>query len=275
MNNTMTQQISDSQLGQFNELAHKFNQFGLNLLIFDTQQRCVLQRDAGQFQSDAARIAEWVGQRPAEEFDPASAAWVSETLLVCPVKINRSVVAVMAVDTGPAAYEKTPQEKIYLACIVEDFNRNMATAEQVPQQIEKFSNELSRAYEEIVLLYNLSTNMQVTQSSSSYLQMACDQLTQLVQVEGIAIFVEREVDGHKQTALAAGSGVMSIDSAQADILHTVPSEYHLFILRGTRYAEVFSVQICRTPRRTSTQSTRDCSGFIAAPNRSGSGHPAD
>ena len=160
----------------------------------------------------------------AADSDNASAAWVSETLLVCHVKVNRSVVAVMAVDTGPAAYEKTPQEKIYLACIVEDFNKNIATAEQVPQQIEKFSNELSKAYEEIVLLYNLSTNMQVTQSSSSYLQMACDQLTQLVQVEGIAIFVEREVDGHKQIALAAGSGVMTIDPVQADILQMYLAE---------------------------------------------------
>jgi HD-GYP domain-containing protein (c-di-GMP phosphodiesterase class II) len=224
MNNTMTQQISDSQLGQFNELAHKFNQFGLNLLIFNAQGRCVLQTDASQFQSDAVWIAERIGHMSAADSDNASAAWVSERLLICPVKVNRSVIAVMAVDTGPAAYEKTPQEKIYLACMVEDFNKNIATAEQVPQQIEKFSNELSRAYEEIVLLYNLSTNMQVTQSSASYLQMACDQLTQLVQVEGIAIFVDREIDGHKQTALAAGSGVMSIDSAQADILQMYLAE---------------------------------------------------
>ncbi|MHC4783450.1 MAG: GAF domain-containing protein, partial [Planctomycetota bacterium] len=220
----MTQQISDSQLGQFNELAHKFNQFGLNLLIFNAQGRCVLQTDASQFQSDAVWIAERIGQMSAADSDNASAAWVSERLLICPVKVNRSVIAVMAVDTGPVAYEKTPQEKIYLACMVEDFNKNIATAEQVPQQIEKFSNELSRAYEEIVLLYNLSTNMQVTQSSASYLQMACDQLTQLVQVEGIAIFVDREIDGHKQTALAAGSGVMSIDSAQADILQMYLAE---------------------------------------------------
>ncbi|MHC5088158.1 MAG: GAF and HD-GYP domain-containing protein, partial [Planctomycetota bacterium] len=86
------------------------------------------------------------------------------------------------------------------------------------QQIEKFSNELSRAYEEIVLLYNLSTNMQMTQSSASYLQMACDQLTQLIQVEGIAVFIEREVDDHKQLILSAGSGVMVVDTVQADIL---------------------------------------------------------
>ncbi|RKY06018.1 MAG: hypothetical protein DRP56_08175, partial [Planctomycetota bacterium] len=198
MNNTIAQTISDSQIGQFNELAHKFNQFGLNLLVFDAQRRCVLQADAGKFQSDAARIAELIGQTSAADTENASAAWLSETLLICPVKVNQSVVAVMVVDTGSQSHEKTSQEKIYLACMVEDFNKNMATAQQVPRQIEKFSNELSRAYEEIVLLYNLSTNMQVTQSSASYLQMACDQLTQLVQVEGIAIFVEREIDGHKQ-----------------------------------------------------------------------------
>ena len=71
MNNTMTQPISDSQLAQFNELAHKFNQFGLNLLIFDRQERCVLQRDAGQFQSDSAKVAELIGQMSAEAIDQA------------------------------------------------------------------------------------------------------------------------------------------------------------------------------------------------------------
>ncbi|RKY06681.1 MAG: hypothetical protein DRP56_06965, partial [Planctomycetota bacterium] len=67
-------------------------------------------------------------------------------------------------------------------------------------------------------------NMQVTQSSASYLQMACDQLTQLVQVEGIAIFVEREIDGHKQIGLSAGSGVMAIDPVRADILQMYLAE---------------------------------------------------
>jgi len=202
----------------FNKLAHKLNQFGLNLLIFDMQRCCVLQRDAGRFQSDAEQIAESIGQIAADEIENGSTVWLEETLLVCPVKINRSVIAVMAVDTGPRLYEKTSQEKIYLACMVEDFSNNIAVSEQIPQQFEKFSDELSKAYEEIVLLYNLSTNMQVTQSSASYLQMACDQLTQLVQVEGIAIFVERKIEGHKQIVLSAGSGVMAIDPVQADIL---------------------------------------------------------
>jgi HD-GYP domain-containing protein (c-di-GMP phosphodiesterase class II) len=218
MNNTITQPISDTQMGQFNELAHKFNRLGLNLLVFDMQNQCVLQSEAGEFQSDTAHLAELIGHMSEEDINNASAVWVGESLLACPVKAGHSVVAVIAVDTGTQEHEKTPQEKIYLACMVEDFNKNRAATEQIPQQIEKFSNELSKAYEEIVLLYNLSTNMQVTQSSASYLQMACDQLTQLVEVEGIAIFVERNVNGHKQTALAAGSGVMAIDPVLADII---------------------------------------------------------
>lgn len=224
MNNTITQQISDSLMGRFNELAHRFNKLGLNLLVFDTQRQCVLQSDAGHLQSDAAAISELIEQITIDDAGNTTVVWLNDNLLVSPVRINRSVVAVMVVDTGTRTREKTSQEKIYLACMVEDFNKNLTTAEQVPQQIEKFSYELSRAYEEIVLLYNLSTNMQVTQSSPSYLQMACDQLTQLIQVEGIAIFTERQFDGHRQIVLSAGSGVMAIDQVRADILQMYLAE---------------------------------------------------
>ena len=216
MNNTITQTITDSQLGRLNELAHKLNLLGLNLLVFGPQQNCVLQSDAGDYTSDASQIAQICG-RTLQGSDP-SAAWVTETVLACPVKAEQSVIAVAAVDTGPVRNEKSDREKSYLACIMDDFCRNFSDADKVPQQFEKFSNELSRAYEEIVLLYNLSTNMKVTQSSASYLQMACDQLTQLVQVEGIGIFIDRKVDDRKKLMLSAGSGVMAIDPLCADIL---------------------------------------------------------
>lgn len=216
MNNTITHIISDQQLSQFNELAHKLNQLDLNLLIFDTQQSCVLQSDAGDYVSDAAQI----GQLCTDIFQGGaeSAAWVGGNLLVCPVKSEQSVIAFAVVDTGPGQIEKTEREKDYLLCILNNYCEKFSDAEKIPQQFEKFSTELSRAYEEIVLLYNLSTNMKVTQSSASYLQMACDQLTQLVQVEGIGIFLERKIDDRKQLALSAGSGVMAIDPMHADIL---------------------------------------------------------
>ena len=216
MNSTITQTISDQQLQRFNELAHKLNLLGLNLLVFDLQQNCVLQSDAGNFTSDASQIGQICEEIP--EKSVQSASWVTETVLVCSVKMEQSVVALAAVDIGPLRSKQTDREKLYLACILDDFSKSFSEADKVPQQFEKFSNELSHAYEEIVLLYNLSTNMKVTQSSASYLQMACDQLTQLVPVEGIGIFIERKVDDRKQLMLSAGSGVMAIDPVYADIL---------------------------------------------------------
>jgi HD-GYP domain-containing protein (c-di-GMP phosphodiesterase class II) len=218
MDNTITKTISDEQLGRFSELAHKLNRLELNLLIFDTEHQCILQSEAGLFQSDAEVISEQI--RPAANIDTEefTAVWVTQNLLVCPVVIDGKIMAWAAVDTGPLEHENAERIHKYLACIVQDFIAGLKTAEQIPRQFEKFSNELARAYEEIVLLYNLGMNMRMTQSSASYLQMACDQLTQLIQVEGIAIFLERKIDEHRQLALSAGSGVMSIDSAYADML---------------------------------------------------------
>ncbi|MEN8126315.1 MAG: HD domain-containing phosphohydrolase [Planctomycetota bacterium] len=215
MNNTTTQTISDPQLSQFNAMAHKLNQLGLNLLVFDLQRKCILQSDAGSYASDAAQIAGVCGDITG---GLESTDWISENLLVSPIELEESGAVTVVVDTGPGQIEKTEREKQYLLCILDDFCRNFSDAQKVPQQFEKFSDELSRAYEEIVLMYNLSTNMKVTQSSASYLQMACDQLTQLVQVEGIGIFIERKLDDRKQLALSAGSGVMAISPLHADIL---------------------------------------------------------
>src|SRR4030042_7174565 len=85
------------------------------------------------------------------------------------------------------------------------------------REIELVSNELAQTYEELVLLYKMSTNMKVTQSNSNYLQMACDSLTELINVEGIAIFLERQVDGMKQLVLTAGTGLIAIDHKQSNM----------------------------------------------------------
>jgi HD-GYP domain-containing protein (c-di-GMP phosphodiesterase class II) len=58
----------------------------------------------------------------------------------------------------------------------------------------------------------------VTQSDCTYLQKACDELTQLVSVEGIAIFLDKTIDGEERLALTAGSGVVAIDHVLADIV---------------------------------------------------------
>lgn len=217
MNNMITQMMTDSQMGQINQLAHQLNRLELNLLVFDDQRRCVLQSQAGQYDSDAVAIesslAHYVSAQPQPE-----AEWMTDRLFVCPVCQDQRPEILLVVDTGDGSAPQTDNEKKYLGCLVEEFAGRFFEGEKVLSQIDKFSTELSQAYEEIMLLYNLSTNMKVTQTNANYLQMACDQLTQLVQVEGIAIFLDKKTDGLKELGLIAGSGVMTIDAGAADIL---------------------------------------------------------
>jgi len=79
---------------------------------------------------------------------------------------------------------------------------------------------LAQTYEELVLLHKLSTNMKVTESDANFLQMACDSLTEIVYVEGIAILLEKTIDDKQQLVVTAGSGLIDIDEETAAILHS-------------------------------------------------------
>ena len=66
------------------------------------------------------------------------------------------------------------------------------------EQMEMVGTELAQVYEELVLLHQISMNMRVTESDTNFLQMACDSLTEVAPVEGIAILLERIVDGDRR-----------------------------------------------------------------------------
>ena len=86
------------------------------------------------------------------------------------------------------------------------------------EQSEAFSAELSQVYEELVLIHKLSANMKVNNSDASYLQMACDNLTDIVKVEGIAVLLEKIVGEETPLVLTAGSGIIEIDQKMKEIL---------------------------------------------------------
>ncbi len=216
MSSTALYHMTDSQSGQLSELAHKINKLGLNLLVYTPPQECILQSQAGILSSDSGRIAGILGQTDWRQSGPSS-VWASSNLLACPVFDKDQWILLAAVEST-AAEPLSEREKQCLAWFVENWAARFCADQKVSGRIEKISTELSKAYEEIMLLYHLSTHMKVTQSSASYLQMACDQLTQLVHVEGIAIFVERKIEGRRQLALTAGSGVISIDQNHVDVL---------------------------------------------------------
>ena len=101
-----------------------------------------------------------------------------------------------------------------LLTFAESFEKNSRSI----NQIELVSSELAQTYEELMLLYKMSTNMQVTQSDANFLQMACDNLTDIVSVEGIAIMMEREVDGQARQVIVAGSGLITVSQDFTDML---------------------------------------------------------
>ena len=88
------------------------------------------------------------------------------------------------------------------------------------KQIEMVGTELAQTYEELVLLHKLSTNMTVTESDANFLQIACDSLTEIVYVEGIAILLEKTIDDKQRLVVTAGSGLIDIDEETAAILHS-------------------------------------------------------
>ena len=109
MNNTMTQTLSDAQMVQFNELAHKLNKIGLNLLVFDPQFTCVLQSDAGTYSTSLNDVTAQIQQGDTSQ--SSSPVWIADNLLTCPIISGHTMIGHVVVDTGLSQEKKTEQEK--------------------------------------------------------------------------------------------------------------------------------------------------------------------
>ncbi len=108
----------------------------------------------------------------------------------------------------------------YLAEMLRLWVEKFQAETKAEQQIEMVGTELAQTYEELVLLHKLSTNMKVTESDANFLQIACDCLTEIVFVEGIAILLEKSIDDKQKLVVTAGSGLIDIDEQTASILHS-------------------------------------------------------
>lgn len=202
-----------------NELAHRLNRLDSGLSVFDANGAllfCAACTDSGQ---DLSVYVPQALQQHAGSGQSVVFCGPEAAIPACILESDGTTLAV-AMVTMPAALKGPAQdrEKQYLTWMLEEFAKTSAQNRRTLEQIEKIGVELSLAYEEIILLYNLSTHMKVTQSTPAYLQLACDELTQLVQVEGIAIFLDKKHNGRKELTLTAGAGVMRIDAVMADVL---------------------------------------------------------
>ena len=239
--------VSSSQLRELEKFGTKINKFGVNFAVCNAEGEIVLLRDGGRFKSSREQLIEYSWQVLNENGDKScpddtgipvlrfgGANLVLATVLRSAGVSNKQAETVGTVlvdlgdvssclptisssnicDTNPIQADSGNIEGM-LRLLVEKFQ----VETKAEKQIEMVSTELARVYEELVLLHKISTNMRVTESDANFLQMACDSLTEIVSVEGIAILLEKSIDDEHQLFIAAGSGLIDIDEQTAAILY--------------------------------------------------------
>jgi len=233
---TVKKSLGPSQLRELEKFGGRINKFGVNFAVCDAGGELVLLCDGGRFKSSreqliklSRRALKQNGEKNCSD-DTGVPVWRfgdANPVLAAVLKSARvankggEAVGVALLDTGYATPDTRCEnrESIFgemLGLLAEKFQAETKAEEQ----IEMVSTELARVYEELVLLHKISTNMKVTEADANFLQMACDNLTEIVLVEGIAILLEKTVEDEQQLVVVAGSGLIDIDERKAAVLHS-------------------------------------------------------
>ncbi len=251
--------LTAAQLRELERFGCKINKFGVNFAVCNVDGELVLLCDGGKFKSGREQLIGYGLQalkeagnsvRPGAKLCGEGGCIGREVqvcrfgeanlVLAAVLKGGSEAVGTALIDLGdksswvvrdascdihgtqydmPAASAlQTNSEYLMemLGLLAENFQSNREAEEEV----EMVSTELAQTYEELVLLHRLSTNMKVTEPDTNFLQMACDNLTAIVSVEGIAVLLEKIIENEKQLVVAAGSGLIDIDEQRAAILHS-------------------------------------------------------
>ena len=241
MLNTVRKSLGPSQLGELEKFGSRINKFGVNFAVCNTDGELVLLCDGGRFKSSREQLVESSRQVLNRNIEKSSddtgiPVWRfgdADSVLAVVLKSARvsskdsEAVGVALLDTGYSILDTQCESRVsrlenresvfseMLGLLAEKFQAETKAEEQ----IDMVSNELAQTYEELVLLHKISTNMKVTEADSNFLQMACDSLTEIVLVEGIAILLEKTIEDEQQLVVTAGSGLIDIDEQTAAILH--------------------------------------------------------
>jgi len=247
MPNTSTPELQAPQRRELEKFGERITRFGVNFAVVTVDGQVLVLSNAGAFQSDAQQFIEAARctcTRVAEQVqdgDDISVWQFADThlLLAVPLTVpplatgDRVAAGSAIIDLGairagavsgePASISSAPDPNgraEYLSEMLRLLARNFESTAKSEEQIEVVGIELARVYEELVLLHRISTNMRVTESDANFLQLACDSLTDIVLVEGIAILLERVVEGDRKLVVTAGSGLIDIDDRMAAMLYS-------------------------------------------------------
>lgn len=240
MSNTVIKSLGSAQLLELEKFGARINRLGANFAVCNTEGELLLLCKSGIFESCEEQLGQWARQAldqsgPTDCPDKTAAIIrrFGDTNSVLAVALKSGQLcetaqdchAAALIDLGDISLSSAPEIEAkpdydYFAEMLGLLAENFQSEIRTEGQIEKVSTELAQTYEELVLLHKLSTNMKVTEADSNFLQMACDCLTEIVFVEGIAILLEKPVDDTRQWVIAAGSGLIDIDDQTAALLHS-------------------------------------------------------
>ena len=231
--NKTNNRFTSSQLHQLESFGAKINKFGLNFAVCNADGELVLMCDGGKFKSDERLIIENCSSILEKEIKGNQSSTIDSRFLPTILKRDAHPLAVALIDLGDsslcivhdvnsdAQYDMSETFLKEMLALLEEHFQGEVEAEE---QIEMVSTELARVYEELVLLHKLSTNMRITEPDANFLQMACDNLTDIVSVEGIAILLEKTIEDQKRLVIAAGSGLIDLDERMAAVLYSLLAE---------------------------------------------------
>jgi HD-GYP domain-containing protein (c-di-GMP phosphodiesterase class II) len=248
MLDTIRKTLSRTQRRELESFGSRINKFGANFAVCDAEDELVLLCEGGRFKSSREQLIK-LSRQTLDQNGEKSCSDVAgvpvwrfgdaNLVLAAVLKSARvsnkggESIGTALIDLGdkPSYQGSTPSCDIrnanplqadneYLAEILRLCVEKFQAETKAEKQIEMVGTELAQTYEELVLLHKLSTNMKVTESDANFLQMACDFLTEIVFVEGIAILLEKTIDDKQELVLTAGSGLIDIDEQTAAILHS-------------------------------------------------------
>lgn len=252
---TIRKNLSLSQLRELEKFGDKISKFGVNFGVCSTDGELVLLCEGGRFKSSREQLVEYGRQTLIQ--DDQKSRYDDNSVLVRQFEDTNLVLAAVlkyaavsnkegrkvgtalidlgdissylsddvSSDTHNIQYDLSDSNSVrsdseYLKEILRLSAEKFQAETKAEEQIEMVGTELAQTYEELVLLHKLSTNMKVTEADANFLQMACDSLTEIVLVEGIAILLEKTVEDKQQLVLAAGSGLIDINEQMATTLHS-------------------------------------------------------
>jgi HD-GYP domain-containing protein (c-di-GMP phosphodiesterase class II) len=206
MLNISQNQLSSGQLRLVKEFAREMADTGINFFVYDRELNIIVNICGEKFISDYEGAAAFAKQLLDSQTCTIQQIGPSGRFVGCCLVTDGTVNAIIIIDSGPECIAAALVRQT-LHLFIRSFQNELKNA----QQIELISGELAQTYEELMLLYKISTNMRVSQTDANFLQLACDNLIEIVRVEGIAIFLEKKIEDNKKLILSAGTGLLGID----------------------------------------------------------------